>query len=227
MATLIFHNSPDARSDARHDAAKIAHIKSKLCGATFSLNDKSEWRIGRALSATAYQQDDPPLEARQVFGCICIRDPGEQYTTVKVAVVKVKYQIQGTEESIEELKDLVSEYEEITPMSKQNVEANLRYAKQKLNTATHPVHNPNSATSNEIQALKRFRDSDCPHTPHLIVAETQRLVPELDQLSIPEGFLTWTIMTHLPGVRLISTEFWEKPEWQREQIRQAFKIALM
>jgi hypothetical protein len=129
------------------------------------------------------------------------------------------------------LEERISEYQEmldeVPPEFKHYTEENLRYAKQKLNAATHPVHDPNSATLDEINALERFRDSDCLHTPHLVVAETQRLAPELDKLSIPGGFLTWTIMTYVPGVRLVSTEFWEKPEWQREQIRQAFKIALM
>jgi hypothetical protein len=92
MATLTFYNSPDARSDARNDAANTTHIQSKLCGATFSLNDKSEWRIGNALSAKVYQRSNPPCEARQVLECICIGDPNGQYTNVNLAIVKVKYQ---------------------------------------------------------------------------------------------------------------------------------------
>lgn len=40
------------------------------------------------------------------------------------------------------------------------------------------------------------------------------------------GFLTWTIMTRVPGERLTPSMFWEEPFWQRERIRQAFKTAI-
>lgn len=82
------------------------------------------------------------------------------------------------------------------------------------------------ANLNEINALERFRDSDSQHTPHFIVAMAQTLVPGIDELSMPGGFLTWTIMTCVPEIRLTPSVFWEELLGQRERIRQAFKTTI-
>lgn len=157
----------------------------------------------KALSNLAHQQADLPFEARKAFDSICVRDPEGRYTDVKLAVVKVKYQrvtinqwlrpdlltLQKDtrdEESIEHLKDRVSEYEDKLDVarheSKHRIKVNLRHSKQRLNAATCPVQDSKSAMSNEIKALERLCNSDCPHTPHLIIAETQRLIPGLDAM---------------------------------------------
>ncbi|KAF3049603.1 hypothetical protein E8E11_009688 [Didymella keratinophila] len=54
----------------------------------------------------------------------------------------------------------------------------------------------------------------------------QTLVPGIDELSMPGGFLTWTIMTCVPEIRLTPSVFWEELLGQRERIRQAFKTTI-
>ena len=45
-----------------------------------------------ALSPVKYQQAEPPFEARQVFECVCVKDPNSAHIDAKEAVAKVNYQ---------------------------------------------------------------------------------------------------------------------------------------
>jgi len=60
-------------------------------GTVIRLNGGSCWKLTKALSKIAYQQRQPPFEARQVFTCVCLEDPDHNYDGIKEAVMKVKY----------------------------------------------------------------------------------------------------------------------------------------
>ena len=61
-------------------------------GYQIEFKDGSWWTLKKALSHVKYQQSNPPFEARQVFECVCTKDPNNYHTGVREAVVKVKYQ---------------------------------------------------------------------------------------------------------------------------------------
>lgn len=61
-------------------------------GTVIRFKDGSCWKLTKALSKTAYQRRQPPFEARQVFTCVCMKDPHHNYDGIKEAVMKVRYQ---------------------------------------------------------------------------------------------------------------------------------------
>lgn len=79
---------------------------------------------------------------------------------------------------------------------------------------------------NETRALRQFRNANCLHIPQLVDTATIKPLADVDQLGMAEGYLTYIFMNSMPGARLVYCDFWSKSVWQREQIRQAFKIAL-
>ena len=61
-------------------------------GYEVEFEDGSWWKLKKALSPVKYQQGDPPFEARQVFECVCTKDPNNCHSGIQEAVAKVKYQ---------------------------------------------------------------------------------------------------------------------------------------
>ena len=74
------------------DRADGNNVAPGYLGKVVAFEDGSWWRMTKALSHTKYQQSEPPFEARQVFECVCIKDPKNAHVDANEAVAKVKYQ---------------------------------------------------------------------------------------------------------------------------------------
>jgi len=82
-----------------------------------------------------------------------------------------------------------------------------------------PLLGPSKYTAAELQALKTFTTHNLASAPHLIASKsTAQRVGDL----FPEGYISYTVMTKMPGRDLMSLGFWSLPEEQRAQIREAF-----
>ena len=143
----------------------------------------------------------------------------------------INYRVLGTVERLSELEDRHKEHqrelETIETHLKEFVEKDLAYTKKLISKATLPVDNPNEHTLNEIKALEQFRNTGCVHAPQLIDCMGVQLPLGIDPQIMVGGYAIFILMTKLPGSHLRWEDFWEKTEAEREEIRQAFKVALM
>ena len=145
--------------------------------------------------------------------------------------IHMNHRVLGTVERLSELEDQrnedQNELETIETHLKEFVEENFAYTKKLILEATLPVDNPNDHTLNEIKALEQFRNTGCVHAPQLIDSTGIQLPPGIDPQIMVGGYARFILMTKLPGSHLRWDDFWEKTEAEREEIRQAFKVALM
>lgn len=88
-----------------------------------------------------------------------------------------------------------------------------------------PPHlGPSDTTSHELQALQIFRDAQTPYAPHL-VAFMQTTQPENGK--VPGGYITYTVMTKMPGQTLYpGLGYWNLEPGERQEIVSAFLPAL-
>jgi hypothetical protein len=143
----------------------------------------------------------------------------------------INHRVLGTVERLRELEDQrnedQNELETIETHLRKFVEKNLAYTKKLISEATLPADNPNEHTLNEIKALEQFRNTGCVHAPQLIDSMGVQLPPGIDPQIMVGGYARFILMTKLPGSHLQWEDFWGKTEAEREEIRQAFKVALM
>lgn len=85
------------------------------------------------------------------------------------------------------------------------------------------MEGPSTTTSAELEALKRFADVNSPYTPHLINWKRAQQGP--DGL-LPGGYVTYTVMTKMPGRDLLVSRFWSMPEETRREIVRKFLEAI-
>ncbi|RMZ80444.1 hypothetical protein DV737_g3009, partial [Chaetothyriales sp. CBS 132003] len=89
-----------------------------------------------------------------------------------------------------------------------------------------PAAGPSTTTAAELAALHRFTQARNPHVPHLVCYRSTQQ-PEAAASPLPGGFITFTVMTKLPGDALWG-RFWS-PTYtaeQRQEISQHFLRAL-
>jgi hypothetical protein len=84
-----------------------------------------------------------------------------------------------------------------------------------------PTHS--NATNHELDALKIFREAKTEYAPRLVAFETSRQSPEG---LLPDGYISCTIMTRLPGKSLFDLGYWSLELEDREKIQQRFLEAL-
>jgi hypothetical protein len=90
-------------------------------------------------------------------------------------------------------------------------------------TSQHETPTQSNATSHELDALRIFGDARTEYAPRLVAFETLRQSPEG---LLPEGYISCTIMTKLPGKSLFDLGYWSlKPE-DREKIQKHLLEAL-
>lgn len=99
--------------------------------------------------------------------------------------------------------------------------------KKRLFSSTNPAARPNEATVLEIEALAHLRMSNCASTPHLLAYGKDTLDEGIDEQGMVGGFVRFILMTKVPGRRLTVKEFQNFDLCQRDEIREAFKKALM
>lgn len=88
---------------------------------------------------------------------------------------------------------------------------------------TTPIPGPSEYTAAELEALQRFADTNTPSLPHLVA--WKKVVQGADG-PMPGGYLAYVVMTLMPGRDLMELKFWSMTEAQREEIRDAFLVAI-
>lgn len=79
----------------------------------------------------------------------------------------------------------------------------------------------NQATLSEIARLERLTEAGCTSTPRLL--DYQR-INQTNKMWLPGGYMVCILMELLPGISL--ENFWVLPREERDQIRNAFRVAL-
>jgi hypothetical protein len=211
---------------------------------SFEVSDNSVWQAAEPLSSLEFQQAYPPFEARQVFRCVCLRDPTGKYSDIPEAVAKVKYQyaalqtwfvrlltksirITGNPCIINLLKRAVEDRESLVKAypNDELLAADLENAKEDLRVAMNPVDTPNRATRLERVALFHFAKNKCASAPHFLAGMRDVVNEQIDPDGMAGGYARIWLMTKLPGQTLNDT-FWRFPPEKRALVRDRFKAAL-
>lgn len=82
-------------------------------------------------------------------------------------------------------------------------------------------------TIQEIRALRHLKKTSCQHTPHLIDIDGTFVTADIDEAAMVGGYTIFMLMTKLPGQRIEYDMFWSKTLEERQEIRLAFKMAMM
>ncbi|KIW83504.1 hypothetical protein Z517_02749 [Fonsecaea pedrosoi CBS 271.37] len=86
-----------------------------------------------------------------------------------------------------------------------------------------PELGPSTTTAHELQALEKFRETDSACTP-VLVNFKKAVQPAEGQL--PGGYLTFLVMTKMPGDSLFNMYYWGMTTEERHDITQKFLVAL-
>jgi len=89
--------------------------------------------------------------------------------------------------------------------------------------STDPVAGPSDITAAELKALQLFRDANSPYGPQLVGFQ---IAVQGDDGPMPGGYITYTVMTRIPGQAVLALSYWSMPFEEREQIQQKFLEAL-
>ena len=93
--------------------------------------------------------------------------------------------------------------------------------------ATNAVEKAHQYTLNEIQALRKLAAGQCAHTPHLLDVVGDWQPHGVDDQGMNGGFAIFILMTKVPGEAITYETMREKTVEERDDIRAAFKTALM
>jgi hypothetical protein len=100
-------------------------------------------------------------------------------------------------------------------------------AEQLLQLATQPTDIPHHYTIDETRALRYLCETKCAYTPHLLQVTAEVGAEWVDEKAMGDGYVVFILMTKVPGERMDYDMFWSKVEGKREEIRRAFKTALL
>ena len=81
----------------------------------------------------------------------------------------------------------------------------------------HEGHSPHTAA--ELKALQKFNDSKTSGVPHLVV---WKRTTQGESGLHPGGYISFTVMTKMPGETLWDLRYWSLTADEREEIRQVF-----
>ncbi|RMY42220.1 hypothetical protein D0864_16139 [Hortaea werneckii] len=84
---------------------------------------------------------------------------------------------------------------------------------------SEPLSGPSEMTSAELKALQTFRENDTEGVPHLVAHKCELQGP---QGPFPNGYISYSVMTKMPGQDLMALKFWSLEEEEREERRRAF-----
>lgn len=88
---------------------------------------------------------------------------------------------------------------------------------------TEPQQGPSTTTADELKALEIFQRAQTPYAPQLVA--WKRGV-QGDNGPLPGGYLTFTVMTKLPGDMLFNLRYSAMPLAEQGEIRRKFLEAL-
>ncbi|KAJ9615747.1 hypothetical protein H2200_001824 [Cladophialophora chaetospira] len=86
-----------------------------------------------------------------------------------------------------------------------------------------PEAGPSTTTAHELKALQKFHDARTESTPALVDFKTA-VQPANGPL--PGGYITFLVMSKLPGDSLFNMNYWGMPSEERKEITEKFVIAL-
>lgn len=90
-----------------------------------------------------------------------------------------------------------------------------------------PTDIPHHHTLDETRALRYLGETKCSYAPHLLQDTAEVGAEWVDEKTMGYGYVVFILMTKVPGERMDYGMFWSKSEEKREQIRRAFKTALL
>ncbi|KAK0821656.1 hypothetical protein LTR57_012930 [Friedmanniomyces endolithicus] len=82
-----------------------------------------------------------------------------------------------------------------------------------------PLPGPSATTAAEIAALRKFQCEDLDGVPHLIATKCSR---QGTNGPFPGGYISYIVMTAMPGRNLMASMFWSLDDAVKEEIRDAF-----
>lgn len=88
---------------------------------------------------------------------------------------------------------------------------------------TIPLSGPSEMTRAELKALRIFRERGIERVPHLVATTCKTQGPNGP---FPNGYISYTIMTKMPGENLMDFKFWSQSEQLQDEIRSAFLLTL-
>ncbi|KAM0716919.1 hypothetical protein Q7P37_006771 [Cladosporium fusiforme] len=87
-----------------------------------------------------------------------------------------------------------------------------------------PPSGPSSTTRHETHALQIFHDARSPYGPNLIASET---FSQPRSGLLPGGYISYTVMTLVPGRSLYELGYWSLAPEQRQEIQEEFIATLI
>ncbi|ETN39082.1 uncharacterized protein HMPREF1541_05304 [Cyphellophora europaea CBS 101466] len=86
-----------------------------------------------------------------------------------------------------------------------------------------PQPGPSTTTAEELKVLKVFADAQASSVPRLLASKLSRQGPSGP---LPDGYITYTVMTKMPGQPVFNQKYWEKSDAERTEIGEKFLHAL-
>jgi hypothetical protein len=216
-----------------------------LVGQEVEFSDGSRWLFWEPLSEMRLQRIISPCEATQVFLTVCQDDPPSKHVLNEEAVIKIKFQyvyaiLYWATANVSKIKSTTytrSEYEEGIADREESLTRHPKYEiqtqeqidrmREALRACTYPTLNANRRTANEIAVLRHLAAQQYQHAPWLLDVLMLPVANSDHSLGIIGGYFGFTLMTKLHGTRLTYGYMNSLSRAQRDEIREAFKLALM
>jgi hypothetical protein len=109
---------------------------------------------------------------------------------------------------------------------RESILKDIKYLRAALENCREPTIQPGPDTFNELFALRRFTDNECQHAPWFLNIAQTTVRDKFHYAAIPGGFLFFTLMIDMRGVRLTSVYLRRLTPESRGKVREAFKAAL-
>jgi hypothetical protein len=138
--------------------------------------------------------------------------------------------VRASDEAIRYYKDrIASGSDDIIhhPGLRRELQTSIDEARLALHACTHPVAEPNDDTVREVIALRRLTDAQCRSAPHLLRFIETGVPHGLHEYGIVGGYVVMTLMTKMPGAALPYSTFCKMSREQRDEVREAFRSALL
>jgi hypothetical protein len=127
------------------------------------------------------------------------------------------------EQYISKCEESLAYFPEDSKIARDNIDS----ARSHLRACTQATDIVNRDTLNEITALDRLGEMECEHAPALLDTIISQLQAGIYEDAITGGYVVFILMTKLPGKCLSHCNFWDMSLQERDEIRGAFKEALL
>ncbi|KAK5134303.1 hypothetical protein LTR08_006732 [Meristemomyces frigidus] len=87
----------------------------------------------------------------------------------------------------------------------------------------HFLPGPSDTTLAELHALRTFCETGLEGVPHLLHTKCS---PQGPDGPFPDGYISYTVMTKMPGQDLMAAKFWSLSDDEKEEWRQSFLLVL-